>query len=173
MPDPDVDDASRAWSSSRTWEAAARLIATARCLDMGERVITQVLSSIVGEESCTAYTGFAKHLDLPDLYEILDGKSKYIVDPGRADVAEVVLNSLASFVTQMTAAGTMAPYRLSNFWKFLHEQGTVVKDSLVPVLKRIISHDVNITAPNDKNCMACLESLEGITKQISRHKRGK
>ena len=172
MPEVDSTYVGRAWPSARTWEAAARLLATARCLDMDDKTVVSVISSIVGTEVTSEFISYSKHLNLPDLVEILEGTSNYRSSPQQSDISNVVLQSLGGLAIAMKRSETLTRKQLMNYWAFMNSKETQqCKDILVRVLSRVIDKENTLVDSSIPDCVLSLDTLSTITAARTRATR--
>jgi len=92
---PDASDiqSSYAWPSPRTWEMAARAMATCAILNASPTVFETLVAAFVGEPAAVAFAQWASKLDLPDVEALLDGRVQWAPNPARPDVTDAVLGS--------------------------------------------------------------------------------
>lgn len=99
-------DASKAWPSHRSWEAATRALASARVHGMSEADGDMFAAAFVGSGVLGELITYRKDADLPDPRELLDGKVSWKPDTKRLDRTFAVLGSTTSLImSDVQAAG--------------------------------------------------------------------
>jgi hypothetical protein len=93
-------DAGRAFPTPRSWEAAARLYATARACGANETVIALLVTGTVGPGAANEFLHFVDSLDLPDPEELLADPAALVVDRQRADRAYTIAASVWAATAQ-------------------------------------------------------------------------
>lgn len=96
MPDASADRG-RAWPSPRSWEAAARLMGFARAARASAGVRQVLLSGSVGPSAAREYLAWERHLDLPDIEQVLASGGQ-ITLPETADRIVAVCGALVAAI---------------------------------------------------------------------------
>ena len=100
MPDPGDPNASRAWPSHRSWEAATRALASAQVHGLSEAEGEALAQGFVGEAAMMELVEYRHRADLPDPADLLDGKVSWSHSPARLDVSYAVLASCSALVAE-------------------------------------------------------------------------
>lgn len=87
--------AGKAWPSTRTWEAARRLHATAMALGLGPEDLQALIAGCVGDGAAIEYMTFIQDADLPDPEELLADPKSYTPPKGRVDKTVTALTGVA------------------------------------------------------------------------------
>ncbi|MPQ99098.1 AAA domain-containing protein [Modestobacter sp. I12A-02628] len=87
-------EAGRAFPTPRSWEAAARLYATARACGVNDTVVTLLVSGTVGAGAANEFLHFVSTLDLPDPEELLRDPDGLVLDRTRNDRAYTIAASV-------------------------------------------------------------------------------
>ncbi len=106
MPSVDSPNASKAWPSRRTWEMAARCLASGDVHALSESDTLKLMAACVGAGPTAEFAVWMTAQDLPDAAEVLDGAISFGHDPRRLDRTAVVLSACAALV-----ADPMCPLR--------------------------------------------------------------
>lgn len=97
-------DEARAWSNPRTWDLAARALASAGVHGMGWDVKAPLLGGCVGRGPADAFLTWLRTMDLPDPADLLDGKVQYdMTGDTRTDRIYTVLDATMSVIQTGTA----------------------------------------------------------------------
>ena len=99
MPDPGDPQASKAWPSARSVEAATRALASAYVHGLDEASRWAFVAAFAGTPWAVELQAFAATADLPDPAQVLDGEVEFTHDPARLDRTAVVLNSCTALVS--------------------------------------------------------------------------
>lgn len=95
---PKEGDDIRAYPTPRTWDWAARALATSKALKMHDAVTYQLLQGCVGLGAADEFTEYMLKADLPSPVEVL--KNGFTPD-GRMDRSYAVYTALATYVASM------------------------------------------------------------------------
>ena len=91
-------DASKAWPSHRSWEAATRAMASAQVHGLSEADGDMFAAAFVGSGVIGELVEYRSKADLPDPSEVLDGKVTFKPDFKRLDRTYAVLGACSSVV---------------------------------------------------------------------------
>lgn len=86
----------RAWASPRSWELAARSLAGARAMGLGDGMSLMMIGACVGEGVAAEAWEYLSKLDLPDPDDVLAGKAK--IPTNRGDRAYASLSTIVATV---------------------------------------------------------------------------
>lgn len=120
MPQMGSNDLGRAWPSPRTWEMAARAMASASVHRLDTDDTENFVSSFVGSGPSGELFAYAHKLDLPNPADVLDGKVAFKHDPKRLDRTAAVLGSCHALVCPATAEKRKE--RTAKLWGILSEK---------------------------------------------------
>lgn len=105
-------EASKAWPSHRSWEAATRALASAQVHGMSEADGDMFAAAFVGSGCLGELITYRKDADLPDPQQLLDGKITWKPDTKRLDRTFAVLGSTSSLMmSDIAAVGGQAKAR--------------------------------------------------------------
>jgi hypothetical protein len=102
-PKSDDPQASRAWASRRTWEFTMRGMAAADVHGLSDVDRDILIHAFLGAGIGIQLAAFINEQDMPDPFDILDGKVKFEHDPKRLDRSIAVLQSCTSIVAPKEA----------------------------------------------------------------------
>jgi len=105
--------AGRAWSSPRTWDMAARLLAAAQAAGADEDAVAELVAGCVGEGPALEFLGWRRSLDLQDPEQLLANPASYR-HPARGDQ---VYATLAAVVAAVVARPTQERWRAA--WEII------------------------------------------------------
>lgn len=106
------EQAGKAWSSPRSWEMAARLLAAAQAAGAGEDVEASLAAGCVGEGPALEFLAWRRELDLPDPEDVLADPDGFVL-PARGDQAYAVLAAVvAAAVSRLTRERWLAAWRV-------------------------------------------------------------
>ena len=128
-PKPNDPVASRAWPSDRTWEYAARAMASAQIHNLSSDDRDALCAGFVGAAAWNAFTGWLRDADLPDAADVLDKKAPFTHDPERLDRTLVVLGGAVGLLAGKNPVNAQA--RARTFW----EIATSIGDATLDVVK--------------------------------------
>jgi len=97
VPPLDRAGAGRAWPSPRTWEMAARLLAAGRSVEVGNEVLSPLLTGCVGDGAGLELMTWLSELDLPNPEVLLADPASFAL-PERGDRVYATLTSVAAAV---------------------------------------------------------------------------
>lgn len=129
-------DASKAWPSHRSWEAATRALASAAVHGMSEADGDMFAAAFVGSGCLGELITYRKDADLPDPTALLDGKIEWKPDTKRLDRTFAVLGSTSSLMmSDISAAGGQAKARkedkvMKRFDRFIKLLNLTAKDAV-------------------------------------------
>jgi MoxR-like ATPase len=130
MPADGSPEQGRAWPSPRTWEYAARALASARVHKLGEEDESELVASFIGVAAAGELFTWILEADLPDPAALLDGAVTFAPDPRRLDRTEAVLSACAALVTPGKADKRQA--RASSLWTLCTLVAGQAKDAVIP-----------------------------------------
>jgi len=96
QPDTGHPDSSKAWASPRSWENAARALASAQAHEMSEFEGDMFAGGFVGMGTMGELITYRAKADLPDPMDVLDGKVTFKPDTKRLDRTYAVLGGVTS-----------------------------------------------------------------------------
>lgn len=136
---PSVSDpeSSRAWASPRTWEYALRALASARCNDLTPTETEIFVGAFIGTAVSQEFFVWEREQDLPDPFDLLDGKAAFTPSVTRLDRTVAVLSSCTSVLTSPDAKKDRPSQeeRAKRFWAILRgmvdEQADLLKPAVV------------------------------------------
>lgn len=91
MPDVTSGNSGGAWSSPRSWECAARALASGRLHALGEKKTNAWMASHVGPGGVAAFHKYVQDSNMPDPIALLDGKATWQFNPRDLGAAHCVL----------------------------------------------------------------------------------
>jgi MoxR-like ATPase len=157
-PKPGDPKAGRAWPSDRSWENAARALASARVHGLTEAERDEYVSAFIGAAVASEFFQFVQEADLPDPAQILDGKEKFTHSAKRLDRTAAVLNACVALITPQTAAKRDA--RVEALWVLLADlmKDKSVIDLLVPPAYSLVKAGLH-TKKGGTNVLATIQPL--------------
>lgn len=135
MPDSGNPQASKAWSSPRTWELAARAHASAQLNDLSMAEAEEFMAAFIGNAPLAEFATWQAEADLPEPKDVLDGKVKFKHDPARLDRTAAVLQACAAYVAPEKADKRKA--RAGKLWEILSDVDDAV-DVVVPAARVLV-----------------------------------
>ena len=133
---PDGDPAqSAAWPSPRTWEYAARALASGWVHGLTGIEQDEMVQAFVGQAAGGELGAWIDEQDLPLPAAVLDGTVAWKPDPRRLDRTEAVLSSCAALVKSNPEKWDA---RLGALWKILLDVSKDAKDVAVPSMKVLV-----------------------------------
>lgn len=136
MPEDGDPAQSRAWPSPRTWEYAARAMASAEIHQLNAVEADELVSAFVGVGAAGEFATWAEEADLPEPADLLDGKVEWAHDPERLDRSMAVLGACAALVTPKGAKKRKE--RALTLWKIIEEVMNDAKDIVVPAMRAMV-----------------------------------
>lgn len=136
MPKLGNPEASRAWPSPRTWEMAARALASAQLHELTQVEEEEFVSAFIGAGTASEFFGWREKTDLPDPAELLDGKVKYKHDEKRLDRTLAVLCACAALVAPSNAEKRNP--RAAKLWTILSDVTGDAVDVIVPAARTMV-----------------------------------
>lgn len=122
MPPEGDPQRGRAWPSPRSWEMAARVLASSTIHSLSETDTDTLGSGCVGVSAWQEFRTYLVSLDLPDPVAVLDGLITWAPNPRRLDVTSVTLAACTAVVTPPTAKDRAT--RADRLWTILDQVGT-------------------------------------------------
>jgi hypothetical protein len=98
MPTAGDPNASKAWPSPRSWENAARALASSEVHELALPDQESFVAAFIGYGPAAEFLTWRKNADLPDPEDVLDGRVGFKHDKRRLDRTAAVVNSCAAFV---------------------------------------------------------------------------
>jgi len=125
-------ETSKAWPSPRTWEMAARALASADVHDLTEAERDEFVGAFVGEGAAGEIMEWLRSANLPDSADLLDGKLKrpWTINKARLDVTMAVFGSAVSCVVGTTDA-MLKKRRAEALWALLAQASESAPDLIV------------------------------------------
>jgi MoxR-like ATPase len=136
MPKIGNPEASRAWPSPRTWEMAARALASAQVHELSQVEEEEFVSSFVGAGTASEFFGWREKTDLPDPADVLDGKAKFKHEEKRLDRTLAILSACAALVSPANAEKRNA--RAAKLWTILANVCEDATDVIVPAARTMV-----------------------------------
>lgn len=133
MPNADDPNASKAWSSPRSWELTVRAIAGCEVHGLTDADADDAIAAFVGTGIAGEFLQYQMDNDLPDPEKLLDGKVKWQHDPSRPDRTNAVLNSCTALVAPKKA--TNRTERAKELWKIVADVAEDASDVAIPTAK--------------------------------------
>lgn len=121
---------SRAWPSNRSVEYATHALASSIVHNLSEADTELFMGGFVGEGWVGEFAAYRKHLDLPDVVEVLDGRIKFVHDPRRLDRTLAFLSGAAALV--IPAKADNRKDRASVLWQIIKHVTKDAADIAVP-----------------------------------------
>lgn len=158
-------EASKAWPSHRSWEAATRALASASVHNMSEADGDMFAAAFVGSGCLGELITYRKDADLPDPAQLLDGKISWKPDTKRLDRAFAVLGSTSSLMmSDIQAVGGQAKARKDDktmkrfdvFVKLLKQTSTSAVDLCWGPAKAISKAGMHDATTESKEVMRAL-----------------
>jgi ATPase family associated with various cellular activities (AAA) len=154
-PDKKSKHASRAFPTPRTVEYATYAIASATVHGLDESETDLFVSGFVGDGWFGEFATYRKHVDLPDIVELLDRKISWKHDPRRLDRTMAVLSAGAALISPAAAANRKE--RAKAFWEILASVSDDAADVVVPAARAmrlaqppLITKEFGATGPLSK-----------------------
>jgi hypothetical protein len=143
--------AHRAWPSDRSWENAARALASARAHRLSEADTAEFVEAFIGRAAAATWFEYIDKQDLPNAADVLDGKERFDHDPRRVDRTATVLNACVALVTPKDAAKRVP--RTEAFWRLIGGLLTdqMSQDILVAPAQAMVAaslHTGKVAVPN-------------------------
>lgn len=158
--------ASRAWPSDRSWEYAARAMASADVHGLNQTDSEVFVEAFIGTAAAGELFTYRDEADLPDPAKLLDGKVKWSPDKRRLDKTHAVLNACTALVTPKQAA--KREDRTDALWGLLTKlsEDSSGHDILVPSMSALINADLHMRRTAGKALAAVAPVLEaaGVVK---------
>ncbi len=155
-------EASKAWPSHRSWEAATRALASAKVHGMSESDGDMFAAAFVGSGILGELITYRAEADLPNPVEVLDGKVKWKPDFKRLDRTFAVLGSTTSIMmNDITTAGGAAKVlkdakamkRFDVFMKLLDAVAAGAKDLCWGPAKAVAKAGMHAATDDSKKLM--------------------
>ena len=154
-PDKKSKHASRAFPTPRTVEYATYALASAAVHGLDESETDLFVSGFVGDGWFGEFATYRRHVDLPDIAELLDKKISWKHDPRRLDRTMAVLSAGAALISP--AAATNRKERAKAFWEILGSVSDDAADVVVPAARAmrlaqppLITKEFGATGPLSK-----------------------
>ena len=135
MPDVNSPQASKAWPSPRSWEAAARTLAASEIHQLTEDERYHFMGAFIGDAVVMEFAEWETKADLPDPEELLDGKVKWTHNPRRLDITAAVLTSWGALIIPAIAAHREA--RAAKYWELVLPICHDAPDIAVPSVRKV------------------------------------
>ena len=132
-PDKKSKHASRAFPTPRTVEYATYALASSMVHGLDESETDLFVSGFVGDGWFGEFATYRKHVDLPDISDLLDGKISWKHDGRRLDRTMAVLSAGAALVSPANAVNRKD--RAKKFWEILAAVSDDAADVVVPAAR--------------------------------------
>ena len=132
-PDKKSKHASRAFPTPRTVEYATYALASAMVHGLDESETDLFVSGFVGDGWFGEFATYRKHVDLPDIADLLDKKISWKHDPRRLDRTMAVLSAGAALISPANAVNRKD--RAKAFWEILGGVSDDAADVVVPAAR--------------------------------------
>jgi hypothetical protein len=123
MPQEGDPQRGRAWPSPRSWEMAARCLASGSVHGLTQEETDQLGAGCVGEHAWQEFSDYMASLDLPDPAMVLDGALQWAPDTKRLDITSAVINGALAVVLPTNAPRRIE--RINAMWQLLDRVGTM------------------------------------------------
>jgi hypothetical protein len=90
------------WPTPRSVEMATRAFASAKVYNLSVQETNAFVAAFVGQGWANEFDHYREHLDLPNAYDVLDGKVTFTHDPHRLDRTFTVLAGTAAILSAQT-----------------------------------------------------------------------
>jgi len=127
-----------AFATPRSWDCAARLLATTIAFDESEAVFP-LFKACVGEPAAQEFTTWLRTADLPDPESLLKNADLWTPDPKRPDLTFAVLTSVAACATEARPTAEEYGRRWVAAWSVLAKAMAQGKDIVVVAAKMLAS----------------------------------
>lgn len=133
MPEEGSDGESKAWPSPRTWDMLTLALTSAEVHGLTVEETDALLAGCVGEGLAAELRSYMDALDLPNVADVLDGKTAWAPDPTRPDVIAAVLASGAALVAPVGAPRRKE--RAAEMWRVCLAVVGVAADLAIPAVQ--------------------------------------
>lgn len=158
QPKPGDKTGSQAWPSLRTWEMAARALASAEIHGLDAEDTNAMVEAFVGPGAAAEFGVWRIKQDLPNPVDVLDGRVKFVPDH-RLDRTAAVLNSCLALVAPEKAQDRIA--RCTRLWEIIEAAKTEYADIALPIGEDLIKVGLSEGAL-EKLSDPILASLQGV-----------
>lgn len=126
---PSRDDAAkRAWPSDRSWEYAARALATSAVHGLSGADRDALVEGFIGTEAATAWDIYIGQADLPDIEKLLAGELTFVADARRIDRALAVFSACLATLHGMSQQAVLTK-DMKTFQDALHNMWNILGNS--------------------------------------------
>lgn len=139
LPAVGSNDTSRAWPSPRTWEYAARALASSAANDLTEIERDEFVAAFVGQGAAGEFFTWLSTASLPDSAALLDGKASWQFNTKRLDIATAVFGS-ATAVCISTIETSLKKRRTEAMWGLLSQVADKAPDLVIPPAKVLFKY---------------------------------
>lgn len=158
QPKPGDKSGSQAWPSLRTWEMAARALASAEIHDLDADDTDLMIEAFVGSGAASEFGVWRVKQDLPNPVDVLDGRVKFVPDH-RLDRTAAVLNSCLALVVPDKAQDRIA--RCTRLWGIIEAAKAEYADVALPIGEDLIRVGLS-EGKLEKLADPILASLQGV-----------
>lgn len=121
QPDAGDPSASRAWPSHRSWSNAVLAWASAEIHKLTAEERSLMVEGFIGQGALTEFLKWVHTMDLPDPYDVLDGRVSWDHDPSRLDRSQAVMSSLTAVMIKSEAKDPKHEKRLLRLWQIFDQ----------------------------------------------------
>ncbi len=154
-------NASRAWSSPRTWEYATRAMTAAAILKLDESDTDELLCGLIGSTVALDFATYRKNEDLPDPALFLDGKVEFVHNIQRMDRTLAVLSSCSALVKPKECENRKE--RATSLWKFISAIAESAADLAAPIVQSLWDEKL-VGIKEAKDVLALMEPVVNPTR---------
>jgi len=137
MPKDGSAQTSKAWPSPRSWEYAARALASAEVHDLSEVERDEFVGAFVGQGSAGEFFTWYTQANLPDSADLLDGKVSWKHKASRLDITTAVFGSAVA-VCCSTRDPAQRKTRGERMWDLLAQASESSPDLIVTAAKILV-----------------------------------
>ena len=127
----------RAWPSDRSWENATRALATADVHELSPTDRDLLVAAFIGTAAAEAFITYLEDAALPNVADVLDGKTAFTHDPQRLDRSAVLVNSAVALLSN--AACVRRKERGEVMWGLLDGVGTGALDLIATAVRELMT----------------------------------
>lgn len=143
-------EAEEAWTSRRTWEMAIRAMAGARIHGLTNDERDTLLAAYLGHATAIEFVGWMQSADLPDEWDVLDGRTAWEPVTYRPDRTQAVVALCLNAVLK-TADESLRLARGRTFWKILEAVAASTPDLAQPAIVKLATDPKLFALPEGVN----------------------
>lgn len=137
MPAGGSSELSKAWPSPRSWEYAARAMASSIVYGLSDVIRDEFVSAFVGTGAAGEFFTWYAKANLPNSADLLDGRVKWSHNPARLDVTMAVFGSAVA-VCVGTDDPVLRRNRSERMWALLAQAADTAPDLIVIPAKALV-----------------------------------